>query len=644
MSALVSPGDPEGGRVRDSAREDVAGVVATVARVIRHEIRQEDRPRLPAPRSVRAVHGLAIATAAATFLLILIGGLVHGTGSSLACPDWPTCYGSLMPKMEGGVLVEHSHRLAAGSVMILTLVLLGAIFASKEAVHRRLRPLAALAMALVLVQAVLGGVTVLLRLPTPVSTMHTGVSLLFFITVFYLAVRSRPVIAATAAAARPALSDGAVRLALVSAVAIYFQIVLGGLVRHSGAALACTDLPLCRGAIWPDAHPTVLIHVLHRMNALVVAGLVLASSIVTFRQTRGRAGLRALALLAPVLVLAQIALGVWSVLTFLDLVTVEAHLGVATALLATQIGVVLGGRAGAYAANATHAPAFRASFVVDLVRLTKPRITAMVLATFAGGVWLAPGTMAHWRLVMTLIGTALVVSASNAINMFLERDQDKLMERTRARPLPEGRLSPESALAFGTALVCAALPLLFLAGNALTGILAAVAFFSYVAVYTPMKRQSPVALFVGAVPGAMPPLMGWTAATGRLDAPGLVLFAILFCWQIPHFLAIAIFRSTDYQRAGFRVLPLEASARTTRIYIVIFSLALVAATILLQPLRVAGTGYVVVAAVLGATFIGWGLVGFRQAAARAWARSLFFFSIVYLTLLFVALIIDRTFA
>ncbi len=589
-----------------------------------------------ARRTLRAIHGLAIATAAATYLLILIGGLVHGTGSSLACPDWPTCYGTMMPKMEGGVLVEHSHRLAAGSVMILTLVLTISMYASKQPLHRRLRPFAALAMSLVVVQALLGGITVLLRLPTPVSTMHTGVSLLFFLTTFYLAVRSRPL---RAEADAPALPESAVWLALASAVAVYFQMVLGGLVRHSGAALACTDLPLCRGAIWPDAHPTVLIHVLHRMNALIVGGLVLASSIVTFRAARGRAGLRTLAVLAPLLVAVQIALGVFAILTFLDLVTVESHLAVATALLATQVGIVLLGRRVDLVAE----PPVRARFFVDLIGLTKPRITALVVATFAGGLWLAPVGMARWRLVMTLIGTALIVSASNAFNMFLERDHDRLMERTRARPLPERRLSPEAALVFGTALACAALPLLFLAGNALTGILAGIAFVSYVAVYTPMKRQSPAALFVGAVPGAIPPLMGWTAATGRLDAPGLVLFAILFFWQIPHFLAIAIFRADDYERAGFRVLTLNASERATRVYILAFSIVLVASTILLEPLRVAGMRYLAVAAVLGATLIGWGLAGFRRATAvRPWARSLFFFSLVYLTLLFVALIIDRT--
>ena len=142
----------------------------------------------------RVVHRFAVATAVATYLLILIGGLVHGTGSSLACPDWPTCYGSLMPKMEGGVLVEHSHRLAAGTVVILTLALAAMLTttAAKDAGLRRVRPFGWLAVGLVFVQALLGGITVMLRLPTPVSPAHTGTSLLFFLTVLYIAVRSRP--------------------------------------------------------------------------------------------------------------------------------------------------------------------------------------------------------------------------------------------------------------------------------------------------------------------------------------------------------------------------------------------------------------------------------------------------------------------
>ena len=582
------------------------------------------------------VHGLAVATAIATYLLILIGGLVHGTGSSLACPDWPTCYGTMMPKMEGGVLVEHSHRLAAGSVVILAIALAISLAFSRLPQQKALRPFGWLAVGLVLVQAVLGGVTVLLRLPTPVSTAHTAVSLLFFLTTLYLAVRSRPPRVETERP--PALADGAIRLALASAVAVYFQMVLGGLVRHSGAALACTDLPLCRGSLWPDAHPTVLIHVLHRLNAMVVAALVLASSVVTVRAAGNRPWLRALALLAPVLVLAQVWLGVRAVQSFLDLATVESHLAVATALLATQVSIVLLGRP-----DVMPSPV-RLRWFADLASLTKPRITGLVLATFAGGMWLAPGTLPTWRIVMTLFGTALVVSASNTLNMYLERDADGLMTRTRGRPLPEKRLSPETALAFGVLLASAALPMLFLAGNALTGILGALALLSYVWIYTPMKRQSAVALFVGAVPGAMPPLMGWTVATGHLDAPGLVLFAILFLWQIPHFLAIAIYRAQDYKQAGFKVLPLAISAFGTRLHIMTFSIGLVFASILLLPMHVAGVRYAVAASLLGAVFVGWAIAGFRRTAATRWARSLFLMSIVYLTLLFVALIVDRTMA
>jgi len=282
----------------------------------------------------RVVHRFAVATAVATYLLILIGGLVHGTGSSLACPDWPTCYGSLMPKMEGGVLVEHSHRLAAATVVILTLALAGMLTATaaKDAAMRRLRPFGWMAVGLVFVQALLGGITVKLRLPTPISTAHTGTSLLFFLTLLYIAVRSRPAPAVVPATPPPSVA----RLALVAAVAIYFQMLLGGLVRHSGAALACTDVPLCRGSLWPDAHPTVLIQALHRLTGVAVALLVFASSALTLRRAWTRNGLRTLAIGAPVLVIVQIALGIRAVTSFLDLATVESHLAVATALLATQ--------------------------------------------------------------------------------------------------------------------------------------------------------------------------------------------------------------------------------------------------------------------------------------------------------------------
>lgn len=609
----------------------------------------------------------ALATAVATYALILIGGLVHGTGSSLACPDWPTCYGTMLPKMEGGVAIEHSHRLAAGAVTILTLVQALVFQRARAPGLRPLRRVAWLAVGLVVVQAFLGGITVKLRLPTLVSTLHTATSLLFFMTVLYLAVRSRsaapaPIrrkpgatgetIAAGAATPRIPVESPAVSLALVAAVVTYFQMVLGGLVRHSGAALACLDVPLCRGSLWPSAaHPTVLVQALHRLGALAVAVAVCLSAIANLRVSRGRPARAALAVAGPLLVGLQIWLGLHAVTSFLDLATVEAHLAVATALLACQIGLGLWrpdpseiAAEGGVEQVGAQRPASWGGALRDLVALAKPRITGLVIATFSGGMWLAPGHLPAWRAVMTLIGTALIVGAANALNMFMERDVDGLMERTRSRPLPEGRLTPSAALVFGTALACAALPPLLLAGNALTGVLGGLAFFAYVAIYTPMKRTTPAALFVGAVPGALPPLMGWTSVTGHLDAGALALFGVLFLWQIPHFLAIALYRAEDYGRAGFEILPLTAGESTTRVVISVFSMALLVTSLSLAPLHVAGGLYTGAASVLGVLFLGWGLVGIGRAASRVWARSLFFASLVYLTLLFAALIVDRAVA
>lgn len=279
----------------------------------------------------------------------------------------------------------------------------------------------------------------------------------------------------------------------------------------------------------------------------------------------------------------------------------------------------------------------------DLVTLTKPRITTSVVLTTFGGLWLG-ARHAHLELslpqiVTTLLGTALVVGGANTLNMYWERDTDRLMARTATRPLPAGRMSPGLALALGVWLSVISLPLLTLAVNPLTGVLAAIALLSYVLMYTPLKRKSTASLVVGAVPGAIPPLLGWTAATGRLDGPGLILFGIMFCWQIPHFLAIATFRKADYARAGLKVLPNERGDRVTRHHVVRWLAALVLVSFLLVPYQIGGTPYFVAAAVLGGLFFGVGAWGLRPTAGVRWARTLFATSMIYLLGMFTALVI-----
>lgn len=290
----------------------------------------------------------------------------------------------------------------------------------------------------------------------------------------------------------------------------------------------------------------------------------------------------------------------------------------------------------------------------DLVSLTKPRITRMVVATMLGGMWVAsrylragPGfdpavdraAVPATQLALALLGTVLVVSGANALNMYIERDTDLLMERTRNRPLPARRLAPEVALWFGIAISATSIPLLFVGVNAVTGALAALALLSYVLVYTPLKRRTTLSLPIGAIPGAIPPLLGWTSVTGQLDAPGFLLFAVMFLWQIPHFLAIALFRQDEYRRAGLKVLPLEKGDRTTRLHIVGYLALLVLASVLLFPLGVAGPVYLGAAILLGAAFFGLGASGLRPGTGAPWARRVFFASMVYLVLLFAALMI-----
>lgn len=278
--------------------------------------------------------------------------------------------------------------------------------------------------------------------------------------------------------------------------------------------------------------------------------------------------------------------------------------------------------------------------VRDLIALTKPRITLMVLVTAAGGMWLAPGSLDLGATAVMLLTTGMVVGAANTLNCYLERDSDRLMARTANRPLPDKRLEPSWALVLGVAMGLFAVPTLTLAVNPMTGLLGAVALVSYVAIYTPMKQYTPAALFVGALPGALPPLMGWTAVTGSIALPGLVLFGILFFWQIPHFIAISVFRQEEYERAGLKVLPSVRGMHSAKVQSTVYAGLLWAVSLLPVPYGLAGTLYLVAALGLGGYFFWTAVRGFWVEDDDAWAKKMFVASLIYLTALFAALILD----
>lgn len=294
---------------------------------------------------------------------------------------------------------------------------------------------------------------------------------------------------------------------------------------------------------------------------------------------------------------------------------------------------------GSVVAAADVRPAHRAA---DFVTLTKPRLNFLVLITTLGGMYLAaPAGVPARVLVHALIGTALVAGGASALNQVWERETDGLMRRTRARPIPGGRLRVAEGTWFG--ILLSTVGLIELAGqvNAISAAVAAATLVSYVLVYTPLKKQTSLATLIGAVPGALPPVIGWAAATGTISRPALVLFGIVFLWQMPHFLAIAWLYREDYSHAGIPLLPvLEPDGRRTGQQALLYAAALWPVSLLPALVGIAGAPYSIVATVLGFGLIALSALFARNRTMKT-ARRLFLYSITYLPLLWSALVIDR---
>ncbi len=286
--------------------------------------------------------------------------------------------------------------------------------------------------------------------------------------------------------------------------------------------------------------------------------------------------------------------------------------------------------------------AVRPHWLTDYLALTKPRQNRLVLSTTLGGLYRAsPARVPAVLLLHTLLGTTLVAGGAAALNQAWEHQTDRLMRRTARRPLPGGRLRLADGIVFGIALSAAGLIELSFGANLLAAGVAAATLVSYVLVYTPMKTRTSLATLVGAVPGALPPMIGWAAATGEISLPAWVLFGIVFFWQMPHFLAIAWLFRRDYADAGIPLLPvLEPDGRRTGQQALIYTATLWPVSLLPAVVGLAGAVYITVATVLGLGFIA--LSGaFARERSMSSARRLFYYSIVYLPILWGTLVADR---
>ncbi len=583
---------------------------------------------------------LSFVTAIASFFLVVLGGLVRASGAGLACPDWPLCHGRLIPPFEGLVLIEYGHRLAASLVGLLTVGLTAMAwrwFRRGPEVRT-----ATLALVLVGVQVALGGLTVRGHLSPWLVVAHLGTAMAFFATIVSLS-------------ASALLHDTPIRpqpqfamLSRLTVLATFALILMGGYVSASGAGLACPDWPLCYGQVLPALTGPVAVHLLHRFAAVVLGALIVGTAVLAYRTQPLQPQLVAATVIAVTLLVVQIVLGALNVELRLATAVTTAHLATAAALFAVLVVlVVLSDRAPAVEL-ARSAPAEgssrpgRLGRVLDYISLTKPRIIVLLLITALASMLIAaPATISLGVIFFTLLGGALSAASANAANCLLDRDIDALMYRTRRRPLPARRVEPPFAFAFATVLAVTAFVLLAVLVNLLSAVLAMGALVFYVAVYTVwLKRTTPQNIVIGGAAGAMPPLVGWAAATGRVELPAILLFLIVFLWTPPHFWALALYRREDYTRAGIPMLPVVAGEEETRRQILLYSLVLVAVTLLLYPLGAMGLLYAVSAVVLGACFLALALQ-VRRTRTVAAAVRLFAYSLLYLALLFAAMAADR---
>lgn len=280
------------------------------------------------------------------------------------------------------------------------------------------------------------------------------------------------------------------------------------------------------------------------------------------------------------------------------------------------------------------------SFFKGFWILTKPRLTQLVVLTALCGAGVAPGHLTLTQWIGLIFGTWGIVAAANVLNCVMEKDVDGLMKRTQERPLATGEMDSFAALLAGTCLGLAAIFCLQKTNHPLTAVLGTLGFFSYVALYTPLKRISFSALFVGAVPGAIPPMMGWSAVEGNIGAGAWILFGILFFWQLPHFIAIALNRNSEYQKAGLKTLPLSVGERAANAHMFFYTLLLVGVSLFPFRMGLAGWIYFITAMIFGIIFIGFTLAGLLNLRALNWSRIVFLGSVIYLPLVLGGWVMD----
>jgi protoheme IX farnesyltransferase len=597
------------------------------------------------PDRARTLRRLAWAGATLALGLIVLGGVVRITGSGMGCGDhWPRCDGQWFPPLDLPTLIEIGHRWVAALVSLLVLAIAAVAWRRHRDVPALRNP-ALLALGLLVLQVLLGAVTVKLSLPPWVIITHLANAMILLAVLMVVALRAGA--PDGPAMPRPAARHSAHGLVLATAALGFVVILFGAQVANFHAGLLCLGFPLCEGGILPPANRLAVLHWTHRVLAFAFLGLTVAMAGRASRRSdaAGR-GLRQAAMLVLGATVAQIGVAAAMVFTLLPPALRALHLLVGSLVWAALVLLVYrSGRTPApeRAEPAMESTARRPSFAADLVALTKPRIISLLLVTTIAPMFITPAGLPTWSQIgWVLAGGYLMAGGANAINMWFDRDIDTRMARTRLRPIPSGRISAGFGLTFGVALSLAAFAVFWYRVNELSAWLALGGLLFYVIVYTVwLKRTSPQNIVIGGAAGAFPPLVGWAAMTGRLDLAAVYLFAIIFYWTPPHFWALALIKQADYARDGIPMMPVVRGEARTKYEMLVYTLLLLPLTIMPTLFGALGVFYLVAAVILGARLLWYSVRLLRERSVTPVAWQMYRYSLLYLALLFAAMGIDR---
>jgi heme o synthase len=592
------------------------------------------------PDRSRLLRRLAWAGSGFALGLIVLGGIVRITGSGMGCGDhWPRCDGEWFPPLDLPTLIESSHRWVAALVSILVF----AVAAMALRQHRSqpaLRNPALLGALLLVVQILLGAITVKLVLPPWVVITHFANAMLLLAALLVVGLR--------ASQEGPALLSREQRhadhrLVLATAALGFVVILFGAQVANFDAGLLCLGFPLCNGSAFPPEGDLAKLHWGHRTLAL---GFVVVLGVLVTRLHRTRtmetAAVRRWATIVLGVTLVQLAVAAAMILHLLPAGLRALHLLVGSVIWAALVALVFYSGRTPRKTSESLEPG-EPSLAADLVTLTKPRIVSLLLVTTVAPMFITSAGLPSPALVFwVVVGGYLMAGGANTINMWFDRDIDTRMSRTKQRPIAAGRISPAAGLAFGVGLAAPAFAIFWFQVNPPSAWLALGGLLFYVFVYTVwLKRSSPQNIVIGGAAGAFPPLVGWAAVTGGLDLAAVYLFAIIFYWTPPHFWALALVKQADYARAGIPMMPVVRGEARTKYEMLVYTLILLPLTVLPFFFGALGPFYAVAAALLGARLLWHCVRVVRERPITPVAWGMYRYSLLYLALLFVAMGVDR---